>query len=97
MAGQVIATKLYAPKARTQLVPRPRLQERLRHAARSRLTLVSAPAGFGKTTLLSDWMTLTAQEGAATAWLSLDPTDSDPATFWTGVVTPSRLRSHWPV
>jgi LuxR family transcriptional regulator, maltose regulon positive regulatory protein len=87
MAGQVIATKLYAPKARTQLVPRPRLQERLRHAARSRLTLVSAPAGFGKTTLLSDWMTLTAQEGAATAWLSLDPTDSDPATFWTGVVT----------
>ena len=87
MAGQVIATKLYAPKLRTPLVPRPRLQERLRHAGRSRLTLVSAPAGFGKTTLLSEWMAVTAQEGAATAWLSLDTTDSDPATFWTGVVT----------
>lgn len=87
MAGQVIATKLFAPRLRPQLVPRPRLQERLQQAARSRLTLVSAPAGFGKTTLLADWMAVTAQSGAATAWLSLDPTDSDPATFWTGVVS----------
>ena len=87
MAGQVIATKLFAPKLRTQMVPRPRLQERLQQAARSRLTLVSAPAGFGKTTLLAEWMAATAHEGAATAWLSLDATDSDPPTFWTGVVS----------
>lgn len=87
MTAQVIATKLFAPKLRTPLVPRVLLQERLRQAAQSRLTLVSAPAGFGKTTLLADWMATTAQGDAATAWLSLDPTDSDPVTFWTGVVT----------
>jgi LuxR family maltose regulon positive regulatory protein len=87
MAGQVIATKTYAPRLRTNLVPRPRLQQQLRQAAQSPLTLVSAPAGFGKTTLLAEWVAASAAQGATAAWLSLDPTDSDPPTFWTGVVT----------
>jgi LuxR family maltose regulon positive regulatory protein len=96
MAAQVIATKMYAPRLRSNLVPRPRLQERLRQAAQSPLTLVSAPAGFGKTTLLADWVAASAREGAAAAWLSLDPTDSDPPTFWTGVVTALQAAVHLP-
>ena len=55
----VLATKLFAPARRRQLVARPRIAERLDATleAGHRLTLVSAPAGFGKTTLLSDWLT----------------------------------------
>ena len=54
----VLATKLFAPARRPQLVARPRVAERLDATldAGHRLTLVSAPAGFGKTTLLSDWL-----------------------------------------
>ncbi|MFC5830036.1 LuxR C-terminal-related transcriptional regulator [Nonomuraea insulae] len=52
-----------------------------------RLTLVSAPAGFGKTTLLAEWLDETAGEDHSVAWLSLGPEDSDPASFWTYVVT----------
>jgi LuxR family maltose regulon positive regulatory protein len=86
MAGPVIATKLYVPRPRSGLVARPRLREALRRAAGSRLTLVSAPAGFGKTTLLAEWLDDTAGEDRSVAWLSLDPEDSDPASFWTCVV-----------
>ena len=56
----LIATKLFAPKVRRGLVARPRLLERLDRGGESRLTLVSAPAGFGKTTLLADWLARTA-------------------------------------
>jgi LuxR family maltose regulon positive regulatory protein len=87
MARPVIATKLYVPKLRTGLVTRPRLRERLRRGAESRLTLVSAPAGFGKTTLLAEWLDETAGKDHSVAWLSLDPEDSEPASFWTCVVT----------
>jgi LuxR family maltose regulon positive regulatory protein len=90
MARPVIATKLYVPKLRPGLVTRPRLRERLRRGAESRLTLVSAPAGFGKTTLLAEWMDETAGEDHSVAWLSLDPADNDPASFWTYVVTALR-------
>jgi LuxR family maltose regulon positive regulatory protein len=87
MARPVIATKLYIPKPRPGLVTRPRLRERLRRGAESRLTLVSAPAGFGKTTLLAEWLDETAGEDHSVAWLSLGPEDSEPASFWTYVVT----------
>ena len=87
MARPLIATKLYAPKLRRGLVARPRLLERLRRGSDSRLTLVSAPAGFGKTTLLAEWLGETPREGRAVAWLSLDPSDSEPSSFWTYVVT----------
>jgi LuxR family maltose regulon positive regulatory protein len=82
-----MATKLYAPKLRRGLVTRPRLGERLRRGAESRLTLLSAPAGFGKTTLLAEWLGETSSEDRCVAWLSLDPADSEPASFWTYVVT----------
>jgi LuxR family transcriptional regulator, maltose regulon positive regulatory protein len=86
MARPMIATKLYVPKLRRGLVARPRLLERLRRGEESRLTLVSAPAGFGKTTLLAEWLGETPSEYRSVAWLSLDPSDSEPSSFWTYVV-----------
>ncbi|MDN5791051.1 MAG: helix-turn-helix transcriptional regulator, partial [Micrococcales bacterium] len=87
MARPVMATKLYVPLARPGLVPRPRLLERLRRGVESRLTLVSAPAGFGKTTLLADWLGEQAQGERRVAWVSLDHRDSEPTSFWTYVLT----------
>ena len=87
MAGPLIATKLYVPRLRRGLVARPRLLDHLRRGAGSRLTLVSAPAGFGKTTLLVDWFNEPDGGDRCVAWLSLDASDQEPATFWTYVVT----------
>ncbi len=91
MTRPTIATKMVVPSRRPALVDRPRLIERVRRGSRSRLTLVSAPAGFGKTTLLSAWL---AENGAAgqrrVAWLSLDAGDRDPAVFWTYLATALR-------
>ena len=81
----VLATKLYAPARRPQLVARPRIADRLDTTleAGHRLTLVSAPAGFGKTTLLSDWLTDLQQRQRQTrvGWLSLDDDDNDLTRF----------------
>jgi LuxR family transcriptional regulator, maltose regulon positive regulatory protein len=88
--GPLLETKLYIPKPRRTLVERPRLIERLRRGAESRLTLVSAPAGFGKTTLLAEWLTASATDAWSPAWLSLDPADSQAGTFWTYVITALR-------
>jgi LuxR family transcriptional regulator, maltose regulon positive regulatory protein len=84
MAGPLLETKLHVPRRRRGLVPRPRLIERLSRASESKLTLVSAPAGFGKTTLLAEW--LAAAPERSVAWLSLDQRDNDPLLFWTYVV-----------
>ncbi|TAJ99556.1 MAG: LuxR family transcriptional regulator [Chloroflexota bacterium] len=80
MPAPVLATKLYIPPSRRRVVLRPRLVERLNEglAAGHRLTLVSAPAGFGKTTLVGEWV---AGCGRPVAWLSLDEGDSDPSRF----------------
>jgi LuxR family maltose regulon positive regulatory protein len=86
MAGPLLETKLQVPRPRRDLVARPRLSERLSRGAESALTLVSAPAGFGKTTLLADWLATTAAKGRSAAWLSLDQRDNDPALFWTYLV-----------
>jgi LuxR family maltose regulon positive regulatory protein len=87
MAGPLLETKLHVPAGRRGLVPRPRLSERLSHGAESALTLISAPAGFGKTTLLTEWLSTVPAEGRSVAWLSVDQRDNDPALFWTYVVT----------
>lgn len=55
MFNPILATKLYIPPSRPDLVPRPRLIERLNEGLARKLTLISAPAGFGKTTLIADW------------------------------------------
>jgi hypothetical protein len=67
-------------------VARPRLSGRLRGGAESPLTLISAPAGFGKTTLLAEWLAATPAEGSV-AWLSLEESDSQPASSWTYLIT----------
>src|SRR5690349_1262844 len=86
MAGPLLEAKLHVPRWRRSLVARPRLSERLSRGAESALTLVSAPAGFGKTTLLAEWLAVAAVEERSVAWLSLDQRDNDPALFWTYLV-----------
>ena len=80
MSEPLLLTKLYAPPPRPNIVLRPRLIERLNEGLSSgrKLTLISAPAGFGKTTLVSEW---SAGCGKPVAWLSLDEGDNDPARF----------------
>jgi LuxR family transcriptional regulator, maltose regulon positive regulatory protein len=78
MATPILATKLYIPPPRPKIVLRPRLIERLNEGMHCKLTLISAPAGFGKTTLLSEWITSCQRP---TAWLSVDEGDSDPNRF----------------
>jgi LuxR family maltose regulon positive regulatory protein len=89
----LLETKLYVPRFRPGLVPRPRLSERLDRGTASKLVLVSAPAGFGKTTLLAEWLAAgqaaPADERLA-AWLSLDRADNDPVSFWTYVIAALR-------
>src|SRR6185437_2779171 len=86
MAAPLLETKLHIPRWRRSLVARPRLSERLSRGAESALTLVSAPAGFGKTTLLAEWLAVAATGERSVAWLSLDQRDNDPALFWTYLV-----------
>jgi LuxR family maltose regulon positive regulatory protein len=81
MASPLLETKLFIPRSRRGVVPRPRLRERLERGVRSTLTLVSAPAGFGKSTLLSEWLAATPAEERAAAWLSLDPATISQSRF----------------
>lgn len=83
MAMPLLTTKLYIPPIRPELVSRPRLIERLSAGLYRKLTLISAPAGFGKTTLLSEWVGGCERP---VAWLSLDESDSDPARFFTYLI-----------
>jgi LuxR family maltose regulon positive regulatory protein len=90
MSTPILATKLYIPPACPELVPRPHLIERLNESLRRKLTLISAPAGFGKTTLVSSWICQKGaggeQEDGQVAWVSLDERDNDPAQFWHYVI-----------
>ena len=86
VAGPLVETKLFLPQPRGDAVARPRLTELLDRGRRARLTLVSAPAGFGKTTLLARWLTAPGDQRSV-AWLSLEEADSQPARFWTYLVT----------
>jgi LuxR family maltose regulon positive regulatory protein len=81
MPEQVVETKLLPPRLRPRSVDRPRLLELLAAGAAARLTLVSAPAGFGKTTLIATWLA-GRRPGGRTAWVSLDARDTDAGTFW---------------
>jgi LuxR family maltose regulon positive regulatory protein len=82
----LLTTKLYIPLPRPNLVPRPHLIERLDDGLRRghRLTLVSAPPGFGKTTLVSEWVCASPRE---IAWISLDEGDNDPVQFLNYLIT----------
>jgi LuxR family maltose regulon positive regulatory protein len=87
MASPLLETKLHVPRRRPGSIARPRLTERLSHGSGPALTLLSAPPGFGKTTLLTEWLAAAPTDGRSVAWLSLDQRDNDPVLFWTYVVT----------
>ena len=78
MSSPILATKLYVPPPQPRVILRPRLVEQLNEGQHRRLTLVSAPAGFGKTTLLSEWI---GGGQRPAAWLSMDEGDNDPSRF----------------
>jgi LuxR family maltose regulon positive regulatory protein len=80
----LLATKFHIPAIRPEMVQRPRLLQKLSTGLDRRITLISAPAGFGKTTLLSAYLS---QLKHPAAWLSLDEGDNDPAQFWSYLIT----------
>lgn len=88
MTYQVLSTKLYIPPIHSSLVQRPRLVEHLESGYRAGklVTLVSAPAGFGKTTVIREWIT-DKDRGKMFGWLSLDEGDNDPVRFLTYLVS----------
>src|SRR5215204_7030863 len=81
----VIKPKLRAPTPRSEQVIRPRLLELLGNAVDRKITLVSAPAGYGKTTLLAQW-SHSVGDSLYFAWVSLDEQDNDPARLWRHIV-----------
>ena len=83
----LLETKIYIPKWRPITVSRPRLIDRLDQGVERQLTLVSAPAGFGKTTLLGKWLAATQAGERVAGWVSLDHSDNDPALFWAYFIT----------
>lgn len=75
----MLRTKLRIPGSTPAVLPRARLTNQLHFRPNGRLTLLSAPAGFGKTTLVADWVR---QQDSPVAWLTLDEQDNDPVLFW---------------
>jgi LuxR family maltose regulon positive regulatory protein len=85
MPDLLVETKLLPPRSRPATVARPRLGELLLRGSDTPLTLISAPAGFGKTTFLGGWLRA-GGGGRPTAWVSLDERDRDASSFWTYVL-----------
>ena len=82
MESSLLATKLFVPSARPGLVPRPRLMERLQAAVTCRLTLISAQAGYGKSTVLTQWYPRRTRCRDIQRGSRLDEGDNDPVRFW---------------
>ena len=78
MSIPLLSAKLHIPSARANLVPRPRLIELLDQGSHSKLTLISAPTGYGKTTVLCQWLS---ECSLPITWLTLDKGDNDPVRF----------------
>lgn len=83
----LLTTKFFAPISPHIPVPRPRLSTLLDAGFHRKLTLISAPAGFGKTTLLATWVQSLPKGSPHVAWLSLDAGDNDQVRFWTYVIS----------
>ncbi len=97
----LLRTKFLVPRPRPELLPRPRLLEWLNFNADKRLTLLSAPAGYGKTTLLADFINAStlpfdAAQGKPFAWYTLDAQDSDPTVFLTYLIEALRSMKRAP-
>jgi ATP/maltotriose-dependent transcriptional regulator MalT len=91
-ADPLVSTKLRPSQARPKLVARPRLVDGLKREPGRKLTLLSGPAGFGKTTLLNEWAKSRAGGESYVAWLSLDEGDNDPTRFISYLVAALRER-----
>lgn len=78
----LLATKSVPPAIRAQVIERAALIGRLSEEPARKLTLLSAPAGWGKTTLLAQWMSRAANDSHRLGWLTLDRSDNDPVRFW---------------
>jgi LuxR family transcriptional regulator, maltose regulon positive regulatory protein len=89
-SDSLVSTKLRPSQARPKLVARPQLTATLEREPGRRLTLISAPAGFGKTTLLVEWLRERADGEESVAWLSLDEGDNDPVRFLSYLVAALR-------
>ena len=87
MSTTILQTKLFTPRIRPSFIPRPRLIKKLNEGLNAQLTLISAPAGFGKTTLVAAWLK---QCDRPAVWLSLDEGDNDPARFLAYIVAALR-------
>ena len=87
--SELLSTKLAPPRLRASLVSREPLLARLDEGLEYKITLLSAPAGFGKTTLVSEWIATRSERGdmPPVAWVSLDAGDNDPVRFWRYVIT----------
>jgi len=85
-----LTTKLHVPPLRSGHVSRPRLVSQLSPGPDGRITLVSAPAGYGKTTLVVEWLAESHAAAPQVAWLSLDEHDNDPVRFLTHLVAAMR-------
>jgi LuxR family maltose regulon positive regulatory protein len=85
---ELLSTKLALPRPHPSLVARDHLLARLDEGLEHRLTLVTAPAGYGKTTLVSQWIAARSRrpEGLTVAWVSLDAGDNDPVRFWSYII-----------
>jgi LuxR family maltose regulon positive regulatory protein len=86
VAAPLVTTKFHVPVSRRSVVARTRLNDRLTRVLESRLTLVSAPAGFGKSTLVAEWVAHGRSGGFVCAWLALDDRDNDSRRFWQYVI-----------
>lgn len=84
--GFLLKTKLYVPQSRGVMVDRPRLTARLQEGLARKLTLISAPPGFGKSSVLFAWRATPAGSRFPLAWVSLDEADNDPVRFWVYVI-----------
>jgi len=82
VASRMLSTKFFTPRLRPRQVSRTRLVERVEHGVETKLTLISAPAGYGKTTLLAEWLASARTSERDIAWLSLDVGDNHPQLFW---------------
>src|ERR1700682_1467531 len=79
MSSDLLLPKLTSPQLRAAFVSRPRLVHRIGSPKRGNITLITAPAGYGKTTLLAEWCS---RQKIQMAWLSLDAAHNDPVLFW---------------
>ena len=82
----MLEAKLRPPPARPEWVTRSRLVDELEKASQRPVTLIAAPAGYGKTTAVTQWLA-SASRPATTAWVSLDTADNDPVRLWTHIAT----------